>query len=250
MSDIKVYVTSNLASSERRISPQWDFSYFKKKLEVITGIEPKYQNILYYASPSSKEYQVIADASKYSEENDEQAHLSDIGIVPYSRLHIVDTNDNSTVHQVQDLDGVCNEDVEFKYSNEDYARKQDSVLRWKADNKLGRFDPDFEQKKLSIIQENMRLSSTMQVGQRCRIINIQGERRGTIRFIGKIPLLDEGAEVWVGVEFDEPVGKNSGYIDGVKIFDCRKNHGSFVKPKLIEVGDFPEDDPFISDDEI
>ena len=38
MSDINVYITSDLTSSERRISPQWDIQYLKKKLELITGI--------------------------------------------------------------------------------------------------------------------------------------------------------------------------------------------------------------------
>lgn len=62
-------------------------------------------------------------------------------------------------------------------------------------------------------------------------------------------LLDEGENIWVGVEFDEPVGKNNGLILGTKIFECRENHGSFVKPKQVEVGDFPELDPFASDDD-
>lgn len=51
------------------------------------------------------------------------------------------------------------------------------------------------------------------------------------------------------VEFDEPTGKNNGYFDGVKIFECKEKHGSFVKPKQVEVGDFPELDPFASDEE-
>lgn len=43
---------------------------------------------------------------------------------------------------------------------------------------------------------------------------------------------------WIGVELDEPEGKNSGVVQGKRYFDCKANHGMFVRPanvKLIEV---------------
>ena len=59
----------------------------------------------------------------------------------------------------------------------------------------------------------------------------------------------------VGVELDEPMGKNDGkHPSGKQIFVCEKGdkYGMFVRPDNVEVGDFPERDPFdeLSDDEI
>lgn len=245
MSDINVYITSDLTSSERRISPQWDLQYLKKKLELITGISPKDQTIQHYAIPSSNEFIVILDAGKYSATEDGTKNVSDFNILPFSRLHVHDSNPDSQLSQLQGDDTT----EEFKLSEEEYAKRTDSVLYWKETNKLGRFDPEYELQKSRQLEENLKISSSLHVGDRCRIINILGERRGVIKYVGKIMLLDEGENIWVGVEFDEPVGKNNGLILGTKIFECRENHGSFVKPKQVEVGDFPELDPFASDDD-
>lgn len=245
MSDISIYITSDLTSSERRISPQWTLQYLKQKIELITGIAPKDQTIQHYAIPSSNEFLIILDANRYNEAKDSSEYVSSYNIQAFSRLHIIDNDPDSQLNQLQDDAGTA----EFKLSEEDYAKRSDSVLNWKETNKLGRFDPEYEEQKARVAKENLKASSTMKTGDRCRIINIQGERRGVIKYVGKIMLLDEGENVWVGVEFDEPVGKNNGLILGTKIFECRENHGSFVKPKQVEVGDFPELDPFASDDD-
>ena len=57
---------------------------------------------------------------------------------------------------------------------------------------------------------------------------------------------------WVGVKFDEPVGKNDGAVKGERYFTCPDGYGSFQRPENVTVGDYPdEDDPFgESEDEI
>lgn len=40
---------------------------------------------------------------------------------------------------------------------------------------------------------------------------------------------------WVGVELDEPKGKNNGIVQGKTYFQCRDNHGLFVRQNQLQV---------------
>jgi tubulin-folding cofactor B len=57
---------------------------------------------------------------------------------------------------------------------------------------------------------------------------------------------------WVGVEYDEPVGKHDGEVEGERYFQCRPKHGAFVRPENVECGDEfveVEDELLMSEDE-
>lgn len=81
----------------------------------------------------------------------------------------------------------------------------------------------------------------IEVGMRCEVR--PGTRRGAIAFVGEIPELADGG-YWVGVVFDEPVGKTDGTTKtGKRYFDTPgANFGGFVRGTNVEVGDFPERD--------
>jgi len=82
------------------------------------------------------------------------------------------------------------------------------------------------------------------IGARCEIN--PGGRRGEIAYVGKI----KGAEnTFIGVRLDEPLGANDGTKDGKRYFECNPKYGAFGKIENVTVGDFPEIDPFASDDE-
>ena len=43
-------------------------------------------------------------------------------------------------------------------------------------------------------------------------------RQAAIEFIGRIPEIAPG--FWIGVQYDEKVGRNDGSIKGVRYFEC------------------------------
>lgn len=76
-----------------------------------------------------------------------------------------------------------------------------------------------------------------EVGNRCQVD--PGQRRGTVRWTGRLP---GKPGYWIGVELDEPVGSNDGSIDGDRFFECAAKYGCFVRGPKVDVGDFPERD--------
>jgi len=46
-------------------------------------------------------------------------------------------------------------------------------------------------------------------------------------------LSDMPAGRWVGIVYDEPVGKNDGTVKGTRLFKCKKNHGHLLRPDKV-----------------
>uniref|UniRef100_A0AAV1U996 CAP-Gly domain-containing protein n=1 Tax=Peronospora matthiolae TaxID=2874970 RepID=A0AAV1U996_9STRA len=70
--------------------------------------------------------------------------------------------------------------------------------------------------------------STLDIGDRVCISD--RELFGFVRFLGEIV----GARgVWVGVELDEPHGKNDGSVKGRFYFRCKPKHGVFARPHQV-----------------
>ena len=93
------------------------------------------------------------------------------------------------------------------------------------------------------------------VGSRCRL-RLPGadftDRRGTVKFVGRTNFQPG---FWVGIQLDEPTGKNDGSVRGERYFTCPPSYGLFARPDHIECGDFPEIDleaelAALSDDEM
>jgi tubulin-folding cofactor B len=109
----------------------------------------------------------------------------------------------------------------------------------------------------------------MSLGQRCQVE--PGGRRGRVEFIGEVEVRlvlvlaphptckralsltasacgfcmtfqGMAAGYWVGVKFDEPVGRGDGTVKGKIMFKAEPKYGGFIRPGKVSVGDFPEKD--------
>lgn len=56
----------------------------------------------------------------------------------------------------------------------------------------------------------------------------RGERPAEIHYIGKVPEIAPG--YWIGVVYDERVGRNNGSVSDQVYFDCAPFFGGFVRP--------------------
>ena len=63
-----------------------------------------------------------------------------------------------------------------------------------------------------------------------RVTVAQTQLCGTVKFIGTTEF---AAGEWMGIELDEKQGKNNGSVKGKTYFDCKPEHGLFVRPTAV-----------------
>jgi tubulin-folding cofactor B len=150
--------------------------------------------------------------------------------------------------------GVAEDPTVQKYelTAEEYASRKNTVREFKKNMKLGQFAENHaelvEQKERQArekIEAEKALIDSMKVGDRCQV-RVAGAptRLAAVMYLGE---LDKKPGFFVGVKYDEPLGKNDGSVEGKRYFECPPNYGGFIKPENITVGDFPEEN---FDDEI
>lgn len=83
------------------------------------------------------------------------------------------------------------------------------------------------ERRLSGVLSKDAPSSELKVDAR---VEVQG-KSGTVRFVGTTSFQ---TGKWVGIELDTPNGKNSGVVQGKRYFECRTNHGVFVRPSQVK----------------
>lgn len=249
-----------LLSAERRITPTWTVSQLKSKLEPITGIPTTAQSL---------RTQALHDGS-WITLDDADALLSSpqYGLRRGSEIQVVDLRPKHERQNLNFLSADLSAVEKYQMPESQYEKLEDSVLAWKRRQKLGRFDPTA--KSLDQVVHERRTKDEKEMtdraikeGLRCRVGNDDG-RRGVVRFTGEVPGLggqrEEGC-LWVGIELDEPVGRNDGSVaveveteDGKpkqetkRVFECRPKYGVFARPEKVEVGDFPPLDDLMDED--
>eukprot|EP00933_Yihiella_yeosuensis_P070814 TRINITY_DN78977_c0_g1_i1.p1 TRINITY_DN78977_c0_g1~~TRINITY_DN78977_c0_g1_i1.p1 ORF type:complete len:286 (-),score=67.54 TRINITY_DN78977_c0_g1_i1:166-1023(-) len=183
---------------------------------------------------------------------DDSKTLSYYGAENGMEIHIKDTNPMSiSAHGgLEDVSQV----QKYEMADEDYEKRANTVrafkkkeaerkAREKADRIAAGLEPEpVPEEPLESVES---VAARIPTGSRCEVN--PGGRRGEVVFVGSV----SGAKgAWVGINLDEPLGNNDGSKEGKKYFDCKGDgYGLFAKPENVEVGDFPERDPFASDDD-
>jgi len=169
-----------------------------------------------------------------------------------NEIHVIDTDPFSLSRG----GGLTDTSLVQKYtiSEESYNSRTNTIRQYIKDKR--KEDPNFKLKPKSMPPSRMTEEEMgpppgaesvegMTVGARCEVM--PGSRRGVVMFIGESPSLKPG--FWVGVKFDEPVGKNDGSVKGVQLFECQQNFGAFVRGKNVKCGDYPEKDLLAEDED-
>lgn len=103
-------------------------------------------------------------------------------------------------------------------AEEDYDKRTDSVRAFKKKNQMGRFNPEFaaQQEAEALAKANLGADEIeakgIEAGMRCEC-RVGGAKRGVVMFVGQTEF---ASGYWVGVKYDEPLGKNDGSVKGVK----------------------------------
>ncbi|KAK7874409.1 hypothetical protein R5R35_001505 [Gryllus longicercus] len=131
----------------------------------------------------------------------------------------------------------------FELSEEDYSKRTDTLKYYLERNRLGKYNEEEvrkrEEEKKKEAEAEEAIAKSVKIGDRCEVrVPSQPVRRATIMFAGQVEF--KGGW-WIGVKYDEPLGKNDGSVNGKRYFECSPKYGGFVKPSNITVGDFPEE---------
>ncbi|PUZ49668.1 hypothetical protein GQ55_7G344200 [Panicum hallii var. hallii] len=218
---------SNLSTfaADIRVSQQTTVEALKDKLWRKTG-----------TAVASMRLQLRDDTgAKIADLDDDAAPLAAYG--PYNgyRIHVLDLDPSSLTS------GGWLEDTslvdKYKMSDEAYDKLHTNFRKFKE--KMAPKNSTSEDKEQS--EKHMEeLCSKIKVGDRCEVE--PGAKRGTVKFVGRAEALGRG--FWVGVQYDEPLGKHDGMVKGIRFFECPQGHGAIVRPEKVKVGDYPERDPF------
>ncbi|CAL6095282.1 Tubulin_specific chaperone B [Hexamita inflata] len=236
---IKLHVHHNLLKQsfiEIRFDTMMKIQEVKDKIYQMTGTAPQNQDVTLVRSPTSS---VTLSP--------EHATLGDFGAQTDMDLNVVDRNPYSVLSSLNQSNV---EDYYVKMSDEQYDKMEGTVRAFKKEK--FRTDPVYRktiiearQKRDTARQEEMAAAALITVGCRCKLLS--REKCATVRYLGA---LENQVGIYVGIELDLPFGNCAGENEGQVYFICQKNCGIFVKPQEIEVGDFPEEDLDLDDDEL
>lgn len=193
---------------ERRFPESTQIVDLKDRLEILTGASAGTMQLTFYDSTGG----LIATAA-------DSNCIADY-VLPGAEQRLTLRVKDSNIVQYDDLSSV----PKYEISEEEYAKRNDSVMAFKIRNKLGRFSD-------KVTAEAEQVPDHIKIGDRCQVTtkNVP-PRRGQVMYIGKI---GDKLGIFVGIRYDEPCGKNDGtFQDGVRYVFYLALLPSFILSKL------------------
>lgn len=219
MVSVWVYAPGMQTYGEQRVDVGLAYDALQARLERVTGIPPAEQVLTLFSASDVQHGQQTGSARVLP------TPPCAPDAAPLALWRVAD----GMMIRVDDRRGaMLDGDVEkYEMSDADYAKRTDSVRAFKEAHGLGRFGEKAPEP----------VSDDLVVGARCSVARDESfGRRGTIAYVGSASF---APGPWVGVVYDEPVGKNDGSVQGVRYFTCAPQCGGMVRPAMVTVGDFP-----------
>ncbi|XP_032083257.1 tubulin-folding cofactor B [Thamnophis elegans] len=232
---VSVSISSSLNSFRalKRYARGLTIAEFKCKLELVVG------------SPAScMELELYTPDDKFVMKLDQDEAL--LGSYPVDdgfRIHVIDRS-GATIGEYEDVSKV----EKFQISDTEYEKRTDSARSFMKRSHLGQYKemPGKESEAEQKLLEEKALAEAISVGARCEVrVTGQPSKRGTVMYVG---LTEFKPGYWVGIKYDEPLGKHDGSVSGKRYFECQPKYGAFAKPQFVTVGDFPEEDYGLDDE--
>ncbi|TMW50588.1 hypothetical protein DOY81_004323 [Sarcophaga bullata] len=202
----------------------------KNKLQIITG-----------GNAGTMQVELYKGERLITSLGDDSQMLGALPIDPGMRFHVKDNF----------CWDISDEQVEkFVLPEEEYDQKDNTVRSFLKKNRMGKYNEEEQKREEAKRKEKEELekqkAELCTVGSRCQV-TVKGcpTRRGTVMYNGP---LEGKSGIFIGIKYDEPLGKNDGSVQGHRYFTCPPNYGGFVSPLAVEVGDFPEEDLDLDDE--
>ncbi|XP_069391027.1 tubulin-folding cofactor B [Paralichthys olivaceus] len=228
---VNVRITSTIYAVEvqRRFNRGLCIADLKGKLEMAVG-----------TPASCMDLELFSVSDKFLlKMNDNDALLGSYPVDDDCRIHVID-NSGQQMGEFTDVSQV----ERFELSDQAYEKRTDSARSFMKKHRVGRFNEEETAKKQeeNAARENKQKAAAeaISVGNRCQVqVPGQPTKLASVMYVGTT---DFKPGFWVGVKYDEPLGKHNGTVEGKQYFDCENKYGAFVKPLNVMVGDFPEED--------
>ncbi|XP_054455806.1 tubulin-folding cofactor B [Anoplopoma fimbria] len=226
---VNVRLTTTISSFEvtRRFNRGISIAELKGKLEMVVG-----------ASPSCMDLELFSVSDLFLQKmDDSEALLGSYPVDDNCRIHVIDKS--GQISEYTDVSKV----EKFELPDDAYNKRTDSARSFMKKHGVGHFNEEEMAKKKAELaareDEQKAAADTLSAGSRCKVqVPGQPTKLGTVMYVGTT---DFKPGHWVGVKYDEPLGKHDGTVAGRKYFECENKYGGFVKPLSVTVGDFPEE---------